>query len=235
MDSALTVRELEAGYGDGTVLHGIDLEVRSGTICCVLGRNGVGKSTLIQSIAGHHPVRQGKVGLNGIDATHLAAHKRAGLGMAVAPQGRRLFPSLTVREHLQISERGGEKPNAWNFDRVLKAFPRLGERLDNLGAALSGGEQSMVSMGRLLMANPLVALLDEPSEGLSPLLVQQVADVLQEGRSAGMAILLVEQNFGLVMRIADHVHIMNKGRIVYSGPPDALREDTETRHRYLGG
>lgn len=235
MGSKLVVRGLNAGYGDSTVLHNIDLTVEPGTICGILGRNGVGKTTLIQSLAGHLAVREGTVSIDGDEITRLPPHKRAALGLALAPQGRRLFPSLSVREHLLLADRPVESAQAWNFKRVMDAFPRLAERLDNSGSALSGGEQSMVSLGRLLIANPSVALLDEPSEGLSPLLVQKVADVLRQVKSEGMTTLIVEQNFALVMEIADRVHLMSKGRIVYSGTPAELKKDTETRQRYLGG
>jgi branched-chain amino acid transport system ATP-binding protein len=236
MARELTVNGLTAGYGNSTVLQNVELTVEPGTICGILGRNGVGKTTLIQALAGHLPVRKGKVSIGGRDVTHLAAHKRAEFGMALAPQGRRLFPSLTVREHLQIAERRNGNPDwLWDFEAVTNSFPRLAERLGNLGSELSGGEQSMVSMGRLLIANPHVALLDEPSEGLSPLLVQKVSAVLRQAKDGGMTILIVEQNYGLVMEIADRVHLMNKGQIVYSGTPAELKDDTEIRRRYLGG
>lgn len=199
--ASLTLRGVKAGYGASMVLHGIDLLVEPGKICGVLGRNGVGKTTLIQSIAGHVPVKDGLIAIDGAELTKMPAHRRVALGLGLAPQGRRLFPSLTVREHLELTRRRRDGERRWDSERVLAAFPRLAERLSNPGSALSGGEQSMVSMGRLLMANPSVALLDEPSEGLSPLLVQQVGEVLRQCRDEGMAILLVEQNFGLVMKI----------------------------------
>lgn len=236
MAEALLVEKLTAGYGRSTVLHDVDLTVRPGRICCILGRNGVGKTTLIQALAGHLPVRSGRVALGDAEITHWPAYRRARAGLALAPQGRRLFGSLTVREHLRIAET--LRPGAacrWDVRRVLEAFPRLGERLDNPGSALSGGEQSMVSIGRLLVANPVVGLLDEPSEGLSPILVQHVADVLRAVRDDGVGVLLVEQNFHLAMQVADEVHLMNKGRIVFSGTPGALMADVATRQQYLGG
>lgn len=236
MDEALLVEKLTAGYGGSTVLHDVDLTVRPGRICCILGRNGVGKTTLIQALAGHLPVRSGRIALGDAVMTHWPAYRRARAGLALAPQGRRLFGSLTVREHLRIAQ--ALRPGAvsrWDVQRVLKVFSRLGERLDNPGSALSGGEQSMVSIGRLLVANPKIALLDEPSEGLSPILVQQVADVLRAVREDGVGLLLVEQNFNLAMQVADDVHLMNKGRIVFSGTPPELLADVATRQQYLGG
>jgi branched-chain amino acid transport system ATP-binding protein len=236
MHEALVIEKLSAGYGGSTVLHDVGLKLLPGKICCILGRNGVGKTTLIQSLAGHLPIRSGRIVLGNSEISRLPAYKRARAGMALAPQGRRLFSTLTVREHLQIAENLLSKGSScWNFDRILEVFPRLRERLDSFGQTLSGGEQSMLSIGRLLVANPQVGLLDEPSEGLSPILVQQVAEVLRIVRDEGGALLLVEQNFRLAMQVADEVHLMNKGRIVFSGTPAELLADVATRQQYLGG
>jgi branched-chain amino acid transport system ATP-binding protein len=236
MCEALLVEKLSAGYGDSTVLHGVSLKVLPGKICCILGRNGVGKTTLIHALAGHLPIRSGRVVLGNSEISRLPAYKRARAGIALAPQGRRLFGTLTVREHLQIAENILPKSSSgWNVARVLEVFPRLRERFDSLGQTLSGGEQSMLSIGRLLVANPQVGLLDEPSEGLSPILVQQVAEVLRTVRDEGGALLLVEQNFKLAMQVADEVHLMNKGGIVFSGTPAELLADVGARQRYLGG
>lgn len=232
----LNVKNLTTGYGNSTVLQDVSLTVEPGSICAVLGRNGVGKTTLINSLAGHLPMRTGRILVDQKDITNLPAYKRASLGISLAPQGRRLFPSLSVKEHLDLAAR----PNSllrvpWDLESVLASFPRLSERLGNLGSELSGGEQSMVAIARLLISNPAIALFDEPSEGLSPLLVQNVARVLTRAREGGMTIVIVEQNFGLIMDIADHVHLMSKGRIVYSGTPSRLSADPETRRVHLGG
>lgn len=236
MREALVVEKLSTGYGDSTVLHDVGLKVLPGKICCILGRNGVGKTTLIQALAGHLPIRSGRVVLGNSEISRLPAYKRARAGMALAPQGRRLFSTLTVREHLQVAENILPKgSSSWNVVRALEVFPRLRERLDSFGQTLSGGEQSMLSIGRLLVANPRVGLLDEPSEGLSPILVQQVAEVLRIVRDEGGALLLVEQNFKLAMQVADEVHLMSKGRIVFSGTPAELLTDVGARQRYLGG
>lgn len=236
MGEVLAAASVTAGYGESTVLHNVSLQLSAGRICCILGRNGVGKTTLIQTIAGHLPLRHGRISLNGEDISNFPPFKRSRLGMSLAPQGRRLFGSLTVREHLEIAQRAaGAGKAAWTIDRVTEAFPRLSERIDNLGVSLSGGEQSMASIARLLVSNPTVALFDEPSEGLSPILVQRVAEVLRVVRSEGLAILLVEQNVKLAMQIADEIHLMNKGKIVFSGTPAEFTADEETRQKYLGG
>lgn len=236
MSEALVVEKLSAGYNGSTVLHDVGLKISSGKICCILGRNGVGKTTLIRALAGHLPIRSGRIVLGNSEVSCLPAYRRARAGMSLAPQGRRLFSTLTVREHLQIAEDTPSKGSScWNCNRVLEVFPRLRERLDSLGQTLSGGEQSMLSIGRLLVANPQVGLLDEPSEGLSPILVQQVAEVLRTVRDEGGALLLVEQNFRLAMQVADEVHLMNKGSIVFSGTPAELLADVTTRQQYLGG
>lgn len=236
MPEDLSVLDLHSGYGSSTVLHGVSFSLQAGRISVILGRNGVGKTTLIRALAGHNRVSRGRVLLSGIDVTNLAPEQLARRYVGVVPQGRRLFPSLSVREHLQI----GARPTApgmpgWDAARVIRVFPRLGERLSNLGGMLSGGEQSMVAIGRALVGNPRVLLLDEPSEGLSPRLVDEVERVLHTLRSDGLAILLVEQNLGLAIRVADQIHIMSKGQIVYTGTSDELSAHPETRTRLLGG
>lgn len=235
MSEILVATGLHAGYGLSTVLEGISVALRPGHICAILGRNGVGKTTLIRSLCGHCRVREGSVRLAGEDVTNLAPHLMAMRSVGLVPQGRRLFRSLSVREHLTVGARhAAAGAHGWTAERVLDTFPALRERLSNLGGMLSGGEQSMVAIGRALVGNPRVLLLDEPSEGLSPALVKQVGDVLQMLRDDGIAILLVEQNFGLAMRLADTVHIMSKGRVVHSGSADELRSAPEIKARFLG-
>ncbi len=229
----LEVRDLHVAYGESHVVQGVSLAVRDGEIAVVLGRNGVGKTTLIRAIAGLSPPRAGHIILNGEDITGAAPHAIAHRGVGLVPQGRRLFPSLTVREHLAVGARsGGER--GWTPARVLELFPRLGERLGHRGGKLSGGEQGMLAAGRALVGNPRILLLDEPSEGLAPLLVRDLGRILGDLKRGGASILLVEQNLTFALRVADHVYLMNKGQIVHEGPPDALRQDDALKARWLG-
>lgn len=235
MSDILTVDAIEAGYGASTVLHGVSLALQPGRICTVLGKNGVGKTTLIRALAGHCRVRSGAVLMGGQSITNLPAHEVAHRSIGLVPQGRRLFPSLTVREHLIVGARARrDGGRGWDAERVIQHFPCIGERLNNLGNMLSGGEQSMVALGRALVGNPAVLLLDEPSEGLSPLLVKQVAEVLEALRGDGIAILLVEQNYGLAMRLSDEINIMSKGQVVHSTTPERLSASPDIRSQYLG-
>ncbi|OXR48227.1 ABC transporter ATP-binding protein [Pusillimonas sp. T2] len=235
MSEFFSVTGVTAGYGASTVLHGVSLTLQPGRICTVLGKNGVGKTTLIRAIAGHCHIRTGRVVMGPRDLTNLPAHEIAQHRVGLVPQGRRLFPTLTVREHLLVGARAteGQEPG-WSMHRVIEYFPRIGERLSNLGNMLSGGEQSMVAIGRALVGNPKVLLLDEPSEGLSPLLVNQVAEVLQTLRDEGIAILLVEQNYGLAMKLSDQINIMSKGQIVHTSTPEQLKASPEIRSQFLG-
>lgn len=235
MSDFFSVGAITAGYGASTVLHGVSLALQPGRICTVLGKNGVGKTTLIRAIAGHCPIRSGSVSLGQTILTNLPAHEIARHRVGLVPQGRRLFPTLTVREHLVVGARNPEGLQAgWTAQRVIEHFPRIGERLGNMGNMLSGGEQSMVAIGRALVANPKVLLLDEPSEGLSPLLVDQVAEILEILRTEGVAILLVEQNYGLAMRLSDEINIMSKGQIVHTSTPEQLKASPEVRSQFLG-
>jgi branched-chain amino acid transport system ATP-binding protein len=192
----------------------------------------VGKTTLIRAICGLTPARMGAVRYQQEDITRLPAHAIAGRGIRLVPQGRRVFPSLEVREHLQVGARPG--PRGWNAPRVLALFPRLRERLRHRGGKLSGGEQSMLATGRALVGNPNLLLMDEPSEGLAPVLVREMGRVLAELRGAGASILLVEQNLAFALAAADRVYLMSKGRIVYEGAPAALARDEASKSRWLG-
>jgi len=229
----LEVRDLHAAYGDSMVVQGVSLTVEAGQVAAVLGRNGVGKTTLIRAIAGLTPARAGTVLFNGEDVTTLPAHIIARRGVGLVPQGRRLFASLDVREHLVLGDRPGNG-HGWNIARVLGLFPRLRERLRQRGAKLSGGEQGMLACGRALVGNPDVLLMDEPSEGLAPLLVRELGRIVAALRAEGTAILLVEQNLAFALRVADHVYLMSKGRIVHACDPDDLRQSPELKARYLG-
>jgi branched-chain amino acid transport system ATP-binding protein len=227
----LEVLDLHAGYGAALVVQGVSLTVGRGQTVVVLGRNGVGKTTLVRALAGLTPPRAGHVRLDGEDITGLPAHVLARRGVGLVPQGRRLFASLTVGEHLAVAARPG---GGWTVARVLALFPPLAERLGQRGQALSGGEQGMLAVARALVGNPRVLLMDEPSEGLAPRLGHALAGLLADLKRGGASILLVEQNLAFALRVADQVLVMNKGRIVWEGTPQALRADEATRARWLG-
>jgi branched-chain amino acid transport system ATP-binding protein len=229
----LEVRDLEVAYGESLIVQGASLRVGDGQLVAVLGRNGAGKTTLLRGITGLTPPRAGRVVLNGEDVTRLPAHAIARRGVRLVPQGRRLFPSLDVREHLIVGARG-DRRGAWDAARVLTLFPRLAERWRHRGSKLSGGEQAMVACGRALTGNPDILVLDEPSEGLAPLLVRELGRVLVELKRAGTSILLVEQNLAFALRAADHVYLLSKGRTVHECTPDALRADHALKAQYLG-
>lgn len=227
----LQIEDLHASYGESWIVQGVSLRVDDGEIAAVLGRNGVGKTTLMHAIAGLNPPRRGRVLLNGEDIAGLPAHRIARRGIGLVPQGRRVFPSLSVAEHLRVGERGAAP---WTPRRVLELFPRLAERRRHGGAALSGGEQALLATARALVGNPHILLMDEPSEGLAPLLVRELGRILLQLKHNGASILLVEQNLNFALRIADRVYLMSKGRIVHECAPEELRRDSAIKARYLG-
>ncbi len=233
----LKVDDIHTYYGDSYVLQGLSLEIAEGQVMAVLGRNGMGKTTLIRSIIGFTKPRTGKVTFDGADITALPPHEIVNLGVALVPQGRRIFPSLTVMENLLLGEKegaasGGEE--LWDLDRVLALFPRLKERLRNMGNQLSGGEQQMLAFARSLMTNPKMLLLDEPTEGLAPLLVRAMGETLSKLKESKLAILLVEQNMKFALASCDYVHVLNRGRVVHSSTPDELAANEEIKSRFLG-
>jgi len=232
----LEVRDLHTYYGDSYVLQGLSLRVERGQVVGILGRNGMGKTTLIRSIVGFTPPRRGQVLFKDRDITGWPANRGVSLGLGLVPQGRRVFPSLTVHENLEVAARGqgrdGEGP--WTKDRVMDLFPRLRERAANRAGKLSGGEQQMLAIARALMTNPELLLMDEPTEGLAPLLVREVGRVIERLKASGLSILLVEQNLPLALRLADHVHVLSRGRIVHSGPARELAANDDVKARYLG-
>ena len=229
----LEVQDIHTNYGESYILQGLSLRLGRGQVVAVLGRNGVGKTTLIRSIIGFTPPRRGRILLRGEDITHLAPHEIARRGVGLVPQGRRIFASLGVGEHLEIGQRAGNGAG-WSFDRVLELFPRLRERLRNRGNKLSGGEQQMLACGRALVGNPDILLMDEPSEGLAPLLVRELGRILGRLKAGGASILIVEQNLAFALRVADHVYLMSKGKIVHESRPDELLRNHEVKSRYLG-
>ena len=230
--NALAVRGLHAYYGESHVLQGVDLEVRRGEAIALVGRNGAGKTTTIASISGLIRPRAGTVLVDGADLRGAPAHRIARAGVALVPQGRRIFADLSVRENLLLAAR--PVAGGWDERRVLELFPSLGRRLSNRGDELSGGEQQMLAIGRALLRNPAVLLLDEPSEGLAPKLVEQVGDALVALRSTGLALLLVEQNLPLATRVGERLYVMNKGTIVWQGTPSELVARPDVEARYLG-
>jgi branched-chain amino acid transport system ATP-binding protein len=228
----LAVRDLHAYYGESHVLQGVSLDVRDGESVALLGRNGAGKTTTINAIVGFVRPRGGTVRVGDRDITAKAPHRVAAAGVALVPQGRRVFADLTVLENLTIAARrdGG----GWDLARVLELFPSLERRLANRGDQLSGGEQQMVAIGRALLRDPALLLLDEPSEGLAPKLVNEVGDALVRLRESGLSLLLVEQNLALATRVAQRVYVMNKGTIVFSGTTAELAAAGDVEARYLG-
>jgi branched-chain amino acid transport system ATP-binding protein len=234
-------------YGDSHVLQGVTLNVEKGTVTAVLGRNGVGKTTLCRSIVGLTPARAGSVVFNGVEITRLPPHRIYDMGISLVPQGRRIFSSLTVHEHLAIAARppkpdahaaGGapklEAKAGWDLEKVFSVFPRLSERSHHRGNELSGGEQQMLAIARALVARPAVLIMDEPTEGLAPMLIAEVARVIRRLRDEGTSILLAEQNAAFAVKVADYVHVMSKGKVVHSTDPVALWENEEIKTQLLG-
>ena len=230
--SALAVAGLHAYYGPSHVLQGVDIDVAEGEAVSLIGRNGAGKSTTIAAIAGLLRPRAGTVQVGGVDVTGAPPHRIARAGVALVPQGRRIFGDLTVAENLSVAAR--PVSGGWDQSRVLDIFPGLSRRRAVRGDQLSGGEQQMLAIGRALVRNPTVLLLDEPSEGLAPTLVEQVGDVLGSLRATGIAILLVEQNLALATKVGQRVLVMNKGTIVFRGTPAELAAAADVEARYLG-
>ena len=228
----LEVRDIHTYYGDSYVLQGVSLRVERAQVVAIVGRNGMGKTTLIRSIIGFTPPRQGRVLFKDQDITAWPSNRAVGLGLGLVPQGRRVFPSLSVLENLQVAAREGGR--TWSVDRVMDLFPRLRERAQNRAGKLSGGEQQMLAIARALMTNPELVLMDEPTEGLAPLLVREVGRVVERLKASGLSILLVEQNLPLALRVADHVHVLSRGRIVHSCAPADLWANEEIKSRYLG-
>ncbi len=229
----LQVNEINTYYGDSHILQGVSLNVNAGQVVCLLGRNGAGKTTTLRSIIGFTPPRSGKILFKDHDITRFSPDRIARAGVGLVPQGRRVFPDLTVRENLVLASR---RKNAagWDLGAVYKQLPRLREREKNRGNELSGGEQQMLAIGRALMSNPGLLLMDEPTEGLAPLIVREIARIFSELKEKKQAILLVEQNLPLAYQVADRIYVMNKGRIVFEGTPEAMMHNEEVKRRYLG-
>jgi branched-chain amino acid transport system ATP-binding protein len=230
----LEVKDIHTWYGDSYTLQGVSLEVKDATVVALLGRNGMGKTTTIRSIIGLTPPRKGSISFNGRELVGLPSYKIARLGIGLIPQGRLIFSSLSVTENLKMAARTSGKKDPWTLDKVFTVFPKLGERRKNKGNLLSGGEQQMLTIARALMTNPDLLLFDEPSEGLAPVVVDEVFRVIRELKAAGESILLVEQDFGMAMSVADYVYIMSKGTVVYESTPEILIDNDSVKSTYLG-
>ena len=226
----LNVTDIHTYYGDSHVLQGVTMTADAGVVTAVLGRNGVGKTTLCRSLVGLTRARAGRIEFDGADITALPPHAIAARHISLVPQGRRVFASLTVHENLAIAAR----PGRWSMDTVFELFPRLQERLGNRGNELSGGEQQMLAIGRALVANPKLMIMDEPTEGLAPAVIAEVGRLVLRLKGEGMSILLAEQNAAFAVKLADTVHVMSKGRIVHSSDPATLWNNEEIKTKLLG-
>jgi branched-chain amino acid transport system ATP-binding protein len=230
----LELKDVHTYYGDSYILQGISLKVHDSSVVALLGRNGMGKTTTIRTIIGFNPPRRGMITFGGKVINGMPANKISQMGIGLIPQGRRIFPSLTVVENLTMAARNNNRPNAWTLDKVYELFPRLKERAKNPGNLLSGGEQQMLTIARALMTNPSLLLMDEPSEGLAPIVVKEVGRIIAALKKHGFSILLVEQNLSMALRVADYIYIISRGQIVYESTPKELRASEEIKAKYLG-
>jgi branched-chain amino acid transport system ATP-binding protein len=231
MSTALTAEGLHTYYGKSHILHGVGLEVAEGRITALLGRNGAGKTTTLRTLMGLTPAREGRVSIFGADATRWPTFRIAASGVGYVPEGRRIFANLSVEENLKVSL---ERSGTWTIQRIYELFPRLAERKHSRGRQLSGGEQEMLSIGRALLLNPKLLILDEPSQGLAPIVVREVFRIVSRMRDEGISVLLVEQNARMSLEIADHAYVLDDGAVVYSGTARELAAD-EARVRALAG
>jgi len=229
----LELVDVHTYYGESHVLHGISLKVEEGSVVALLGRNGMGKTTAIRSIIGFSPPRDGEVRFKEKAITHLKSFQIAQMGIGLIPQGRDLFPSLSVKENLTMAARSRGRAGAWSLDKVYAHFPLLKERENLKGNLLSGGEQQMLAIGRALMTNPDLLLMDEPSEGLAPKIVREIGHIIRMLKDSGFSILIVEQNYPLALKVANYAYIISKGRIVYQSTPDELEANEEIKVKYL--
>jgi len=229
----LRVEDIHTYYSGSHILQGISLSVERGEVVAVIGRNGVGKTTLVRSIIGLTPPRRGRILFKDTEITRMPAHRIARMGVGLVPQGRRIFPSLSVREHLEVTARRRGAAQ-WTLERMIALFPNLRARLGQTANKLSGGEQQMLAAGRALVGNPDLLLMDEPTEGLAPLMVRELGRLIATLKETGTSILLVEQQLAFVLRYADRIYIMSKGRVVHHCAPAELASDSEAKARYLG-
>jgi branched-chain amino acid transport system ATP-binding protein len=231
MSAALQARDVHTYYGKSHILHGVTLEIAEGKITTLLGRNGAGKTTTLRSLMGLTPAREGQITIFGNETTHLPPFRIAAMGVGYVPEGRRVFANLTVEENLLVPM---ERAGPWTIRRIYELFPRLNERKMSRGRQLSGGEQEMLAIARALLLNPKLLMLDEPSQGLAPLVVREVFRIIAEMRGEGISVLLVEQNARMSLEIADHAYVLDDGRVVYSGTARELAAD-DARVEALAG
>lgn len=234
MPAILQLSDVQTFYAECRILQGVSLEVKEGSVVALLGRNGMGKTTTIRSIIGFTPPQQGTVYFKEKNITGLPSFKIAQMGMGLVPQGRHIFPSLSVEENLTMAATARGKAGAWTLDTAYSHFPLLKERAKLSGNRLSGGEQQMLAIGRALMTNPDLLLMDEPSEGLAPIVVQEITHIIKQLKESGLSILLVEQNFLMAMSLADYIYVISKGVIVYESTPGQLKNNEEVKSQYLG-
>ena len=231
----IEARGIHTFYGPSHILHGVDFVIRRGETVALMGRNGMGKTTLLRSLLGLTPAREGALSINGRPMTGAKPHVIARQGIAFVPEGRGIFPTLSVREHLVMAARPGRGGGRqWTLERVLATFPQLAERLDLGGAQLSGGEQQMLTIGRALLTNPDLLILDEATEGLAPLIAREIWSIIRLVRAGGIAAIIVDKNFAAVSAVADRSVVLVKGRVAFEGSAAALKAQPEILHRHLG-
>jgi len=228
----LKVEDIHTYYGDSYILQGISLVLGNGEVKGILGRNGMGKTTLLRSLIGFNPPRRGRITYRDEEISHKKSYEIARLGISMVPQGKQIFTTLSVEENLTVAFRG--KEGGWTLEKIYKLFPPLKERRHLLGNLLSGGEQQMLAIARCLMTNPTLLLMDEPTEGLSPIYVKTVGQVIRELQDSAMSILLVEQNIKFAQKYTDYIYILNQGRILHSLLPEELEANYEIKHKHLG-
>ena len=233
MTALLEVEDIHTAYDTSRVLFGVSLNIQQGECVCLLGRNGVGKSTTMRSIMGLNPPHQGTVRFKGEDVTKVEPHVKARKGLGFVPEDRRIFAELTVWENLDVAERSARRAGRWNSETVYELFPKLRELRDRSGGVLSGGEQQMLTIARTLMGNPDLLLLDEPSEGLAPVIVENMLEQIQRLKKDGLTILLAEQGLEFSLSLADRVYVLQKGKVEFSGPSAQLRDDKALRESLL--
>lgn len=233
MSNLLEVRDIHTAYGSSRVLFGITLDIKPGECVCLLGRNGVGKTTTMRSIMGLTPPTQGQIRFKGQDVTGWPPHRLARAGIGYVPEDRRIFADLTVWENLDVAERSAKRQGPWNLEAVYGLFPKLQTLRDRMGGVLSGGEQQMLTIARTLMGNPELLLLDEPSEGLAPVIVENMLEQVLRLKREGLTILLAEQGLDFSLALADRVYVLQKGEVVFTGPSHQIRDDAALRDRLL--
>lgn len=231
----LETRDIQTYIGNSYILQGVSIKIPKGKVVAILGRNGAGKTTLIYSIIGFRPIRTGNILFEGKEIHNLPAHRVVRLGISLVPQGRRIFSSLTVNENLEVPYKAKPRSESdFNIEKIFQTFPILKERKEHRGGKLSGGEQQMLSTSRGLVQRPKVLLMDEPSEGLAPLLVRELGGMIKRLKGQGLTILLVEQKLSFALEVADDVYVMNKGKIVHHSTPESLWMNEEVKARHLG-